>query len=111
LALVYLGSIPFFVGLYKTFKVLGYVGKNKVFTTTAVKALRTIRYCAFIVIGFVVVEEIFIILTPGNDDATGGFFIGALIFVGSGIVASLARMFEKILKKAVEMKSENDLTV
>ena len=26
LALVYLGSIPFFVALYKAFKVLGYVG-------------------------------------------------------------------------------------
>ena len=32
LAYVYLGSIPFFVGLYQAFKVLGYIGQNKTFS-------------------------------------------------------------------------------
>src|SRR5204863_5741322 len=42
LALVYAGSIPFFVALYQAFKLLGYAGQNKVFSPAAVKALRTI---------------------------------------------------------------------
>src|SRR5947207_11010024 len=79
LALVYLGSIPFFVALYQAFKVLGYAGQNKVFSPTAVKALRTIKFCAIAIIGFVVVEEIFIMLNHGNDDAAGGVFMGILI--------------------------------
>ena len=58
LALVYAGSIPFFIALYQAFKVLGYVGRNKVFSPEVVKALRTIKYCALAIIGFVVVEEI-----------------------------------------------------
>src|SRR3989344_1285325 len=51
LALVYMGSIPFFVARYQAIKVLGYAGENKVFSQAAVNALRTIKYCAFITAG------------------------------------------------------------
>src|ERR1044071_8372431 len=71
LALVYIGSIPFFVALYQAFKVLEYAGQNKVFSEAAVKALRTIKYCARATIGFAVVEEIFIMLNHGSDDPAG----------------------------------------
>jgi len=111
LALVYLGSIPFFVALYQAFKLLGYAGRNKVFSPAAVKALRTIKYCALAIIGFVVVEEFFIMLNHGDDDAAGGVFMGVLISFGSIVVATAAAMFERVLQNAVEMKSENDLTV
>ena len=111
LALVYVGSIPFFVALYQAFKVLWYVGQNKVFSREAVKALRTIKYCALGVVGFVVIEEIFIMLNHGNDDPAGGVFMGVLITFGSIIVATAAAVFEKTLQNAVDIKSENDLTV
>ena len=111
LALVYIGSIPFFVALFQAFKVLGYAGQNKVFSQAAVKALRTIKFCAIAIIGFVVVEEIFIMLNHGSDDPAGGVFMGILITFGSVVVATAAAMFERILQNAVEMKSENDLTV
>ncbi len=111
LALVYMGSIPFFFALYQAFKVLGYAGQNKAFSQEAVKALRTIKYCALAIIGFVAAEEFFIILNHGNDDAAGGIFMGILITFGSIVVATAAAMFERILQSAVEMKSENDLTV
>src|SRR6266487_4435707 len=62
LAYAYIGSISFFVALYQAFKVLGYVGSNKVFSQAAVKALRTIKYCAIAIIGFVAGGEIFIML-------------------------------------------------
>jgi hypothetical protein len=111
LALVYIGSIPFFAALYQAFKVLGYAGQNKVFSQAAVKALRTIKYCALAIIGFVVVEEFFIMLNHGSDDAAGGVFMGVLITFGSIMIATAAAMFERILQNAVDIKSENDLTV
>ena len=111
LALVYIGSIPFFVALYQAFKVLGYAGQNKIFSQAAVKALRTIKYCALATIGFVVVEEIFIMLNHGSDDPAGGIFMGVLITFGSIVIATAAAMFERILQNAVDIKSENDLTV
>ena len=111
IALVYAGSIPFFVALYQAFKVLRYAGQNKVFSPEAVKTLRTIKYCALAIIGFVAVEEIFIMLNHGNDDPAGGVFMGILIIFGSIVVVVTADMFEKILQNAVDIKSENDLTV
>jgi len=110
LACVYIGSIPFFVALYQAFKVLGYAGQNKVFSQAAVKALRTIKYCAIAIIGFVAVEEIFIMLGD-SDDRAGGVFMGILITFGSIVIATAAAMFERILQTAVDLKSENDLTV
>src|SRR5438445_5752113 len=71
LAYAYMASIPFFVALYQAFKVLGYVGQNKVFSPGAVKALRTIKFCAISIIGFVVGGEIFIML-GNSDDRAGG---------------------------------------
>jgi len=111
IALVYAGSIPFFVGVYQAFKVLGYAGKNKIFSPAAVKALRTIKYCAIAIIGFVAIEEVVIMLNHGSDDAAGGVFMGVLITFGSIVIGTAAAMFERILQNAVDIKSENDLTV
>ena len=113
LALVYAGSIPFFIALYQAFKVLGYAGRNQVFSPAAVKALRTIKFCALAIIGFVVVEEIVIILMNNGDSDNPGapIFMGVLITFPSIVVATAAAIFERILQNAVDIKSENDLTI
>jgi Protein of unknown function (DUF2975) len=113
LALVYAGSIPFFMALYQAIKVLGQVGRNKAFSPEVVKALRTIRYCALAIIGFVVVEELFILLmNKGDNDNPGApIFMGILIVFPSIVVATGATMFERIAQNAVDLKSEHDLTV
>jgi hypothetical protein len=111
LALVYIGSIPFFMALYQALKVLGYVRQNKTFSQAAVNALRTIKYCALVIIGFVAVEEFYIMLNHGSDDPAGGVFMGVLITFGSIVIATAAAMFQRILQNAVDIKSENDLTV
>lgn len=110
LAYVYVASIAFFTALYQAVKVLGYVRQNKVFSPEAVGALRTIKFCAIAIIGFVAVAEI-IIRFNSSDDRAGGVFIGVLITFGSAVIATAAAMFERILQSAVDIKSENDLTV
>jgi hypothetical protein len=50
-------------------------------------------------------------LNHGSDDAAGGVFVGVLITFGSIVIATAAAMFERILQNAVDIKSENDLTV
>ena len=110
LAYAYIASIPFFMALYQAIKVLGYSRQNKVFSQAAVKALRTIKYCAISIIGFAVGGEIFIMLST-SDDRAGGVFMGILIIFGSVVIAAAAAMFERILQNAVDIKSDNDLTV
>jgi hypothetical protein len=109
-AYAYIASIPFFVGLYQAFKVLGYAGQNKVFTQEAVNALRIIKFCAMAIIGFVAVSVIFMI-GGDREDRPAGVFMRILVTFPSIVVATAAAMFERILQNAVDMKSENDLTV
>jgi hypothetical protein len=110
---VYAGSIPFFIALYQAFRALGYIGQNKFFSPEVVKALRTIKFCALAVVGFVVVEEIvLLLLNHGDRDNPGApILMGALVAFPSIVIANAAAMFDRILQKGVDLKSENDLTV
>lgn len=110
LAYVYVGSIPFFVALYQAIKVLGYSRQNKIFSQAAVKALRIIKYCALAIIGFAIGAEVFI-MASSDDDRAGGVMMGVFIIFGSVVIAAAAAMFERILQNAVDIKSDNDLTV
>lgn len=102
LAYAYIASIPFFMALYQAFKLLGYAGQNKVFSQASVKALRTIKFCALAIIGFVVAGENIFILFNNSDDRAGGVFMGILIAFGSIVIAAAAAMFEGILRNAVD---------
>ncbi len=99
LAYAYIASIPFFTALFQAFKALGDIGRNKAFSPMTVKALRTVKFCALAVIGFVAVGELFIVLGD-SDDRAGGVFMGLLIAFGSGAVAAAAAMFEKKIGRA-----------
>ena len=110
LAYAYIGSIPFFVALYQAFKLLGYVRRNEIFSQRSVRALRTIKYCALAIIGFVAVSVIFMI-SGDRDDRPAGVFMRILITFPSIVVATTAATFERILQNAVDIKAENDLTV
>lgn len=103
LAYAYIASIPFFLALYQAFKALGYARQNKVFSQAAVKALRTIKFCAMAIVGFVAVGEVFIMMND-SDDRAGGVAIGVLIAFGSIVIATAAAMFERILQKGVVKK-------
>src|SRR5690349_7184992 len=92
-AYVYIASIPFFVGLYQAIKVLGYAGRNKIFSPAAVKALRTIKYCALALIGFVAVSVIFMI-GGDREDRPAGLFMRLLFTFPSIVVATAAAIIE-----------------
>lgn len=110
LAYAYVASIPFFVALYQAFKLLRYARQNQVFSPAALKALRTIKYCAMSIIGFVVLSVGFMPFGDPEDRPPGVVMRVAIMF-GSIVVATAAAMLERILKNAVDLKSENDLTV
>jgi hypothetical protein len=108
---VYAGSIPFFAALYQAFKLLGYVDKNKVFSQPAVQAVRNIKYCALALPVLILLGEAFIVLGADGDDFTGPVALGVYTTFASLVIATAAAIFEKILQNAVDIKSENELTV
>ena len=104
LAYAYIASTPFFVALYQAFKLLGYARQNAAFSPASAQALRTIKFCAAAIVGFVAGGEIFILLS-NSDDRAGGVFMGLLIAFGAIVMAAAATLFERILQSAPELKS------
>ncbi|HLA95260.1 MAG TPA: DUF2975 domain-containing protein [Pyrinomonadaceae bacterium] len=112
LAYIYLASAPFFVALYQAIKMLGYAGRDEIFQPSAVRALRIIKCCAIAVILFFVGAEAYIfIFVRGTDDVAGGVMMGFFVIIISAVIATAAAVFERVLQNAVDIKSENDLTV
>ncbi|MDO8557566.1 MAG: DUF2975 domain-containing protein [bacterium] len=108
----YVVSIAFFVALYQAFKLLGYIGQNKVFSLNSVKALRTIKYCAIVLSILIVMAGLYIRIFHAEGDDPAGFLAMCIVttFV-SIVIATAAAVFERTLQSAVDIKSENDLTV
>lgn len=112
LVYAYTASIFFFAALYQVFKLLGFIGRNQVFSPAAVKTLRTTKYCAMTLVGFVVgAEGYFFLVRRGEDDIAGGVAMGLFMIFISTVVATAAAVFERLLQSAMDIKSENDLTV
>lgn len=113
LAYVYLGSIPFFVGLAQAFKVLGYAGENKIFSQPAVNALKTMKWCAFGTAALIVAADVYIRIhaATSNDDPAGALMLGMIATFACIVAGTAAAVFERMLQSAVELKAENDLTV
>jgi hypothetical protein len=112
LAYAYIASIPFFVALYQAFRVLMYVRQETTFSPATVKAMRTIKYCALAIIGLVAVSVVFMPFSdPDDDDGPQGVVMRIIIAFTWIVVATVAAMFERVLQNAVDLKSENDLTV
>jgi hypothetical protein len=108
----YASSVAFFVALYKAFKLLGYIGQNKVFSSNAVKTLKSIKYCAIVLSISIVLAGLFIRLFHDKEDDPAGFIAICIVTTFVSVVfATAAAIFEKLLQNAIDMKSENDLTI
>ena len=108
----YVVSIAFFVALYKAFRLLGYIGQNKIFTTTSVNTLKSIKHCAIAISILIVVAGLIIKISHNKEDDPAGFIAICIITTFASIViATTAAIFQKLLQNAIDMKSENDLTI
>jgi hypothetical protein len=102
LVCAYVGSTPFFVALYQAFKLIGDAGRNGVFSPRSLNALRVIRYCALILIGFIAVGEAFLFArASGEDDIAGGVAMGVLVALLSTAIAIAAGLFERTLQRRI----------
>ena len=108
IAYIYVASIPFFVALYQAFKLLGYIGQNKAFSPSSVKALRTIKYCAIIQSILIVMAALYIRISVKDDDPAGFIAVGIVATFISIVIATVAAVFEKLLQSAVDIKSESE---
>ncbi|WP_316569396.1 DUF2975 domain-containing protein [Neobacillus sp. YIM B06451] len=108
---MYISVIPFFVALVQAFKLLSYIDRNEAFSQLSVKALRNIKFCAMTISGLYVIVLPFVFMVAELDDAPGLVIIGMVPIFASMVIAVFAAVLQRLLQEAINIKSENDLTV
>ncbi|REJ25230.1 DUF2975 domain-containing protein [Caldibacillus debilis] len=111
LTVMYLSAIPFFFALYQAFKLLNYIDRNEAFSELSVQALKKIKYCAIAISILYVPGLPFFYIAAELEDAPGIMLIGLGVIFASTIIAVFAALLQKLLKAAIDIKSENDLTI
>ncbi|WP_085507037.1 DUF2975 domain-containing protein [Thalassobacillus devorans] len=108
---LYTTALAYFLALYQAYRLLSYIDRNEAFSGLSVKALKNIKYCAIAISGFYVLLMPIIYLFAEYDDAPGVIVIGMIIIFGAMVIAVFAAVLQKLLNTAIEIKSENELTV
>ncbi|MDN7242311.1 DUF2975 domain-containing protein [Planococcus sp. N028] len=108
---MYATAIAYFVALYQALKLLGYIDKNIAFSELSVKALKNIKYCAITITVLYILCLPIILYMAQVDDAPGLGGLGMIITFGAIVIAVFAAVLQKLLQNAIDIKSENDLTV
>lgn len=108
---LYVPAIPFFVALHQTLKLLHYIDKNKAFSELSVSALEIIKYCAITISVLFAAGMPYVFEVADKDDAPGVVAIGLVIIGASLSIAVFAAVLRRLLRNAIDIKSENDLTV
>lgn len=108
---IYIASIPFFFGLYQAFKLLHFIDSNKAFSQGAINTLKNMKFASLTLIGLIVLTLMYLRFIGHGDDVAGPTMLGICLALAFGVIATAAGVFQKLLQNAVDIKSENDLTV
>lgn len=111
LILMYISVVPFFAALYQGFRLLGYIDSNKAFSELSLKSIQKIRSCAAAIsIIYLFAMPLFYIVAE-IDDAPGVILVGMIFVFAPLTVAVFAAILKKLLKNAIDLKNDNELTI
>lgn len=111
LALMFISAFPFLYALYNGILLLKYIDANIAFSERSTEAIRSIKYCAFGISVLYSAGMPIIMYVAQKDDAPGVVLIGLIFIFATLIVGVFAAVLERLLQNAIDLKSENDLTV
>lgn len=108
---MYVPAVPFFIALWQALKLLDYIDKNNAFSLDSAKAFRAIKYSAAAISALYAAIMPYVYIVADKDDAPGVILIGLAFIFASAVIATAAAVLQKLVQHAVDIKSENDLTV
>ena len=104
-------ALPFFYGLFNGLRLLRYIDLNNAFSEQSVHAIRNIKVSAATISAIYALSMPLIAHIADKDDAPGVILIGLVFTFAPLVTAVFAAVLEKLLQSAIDIKSENDLTV
>jgi hypothetical protein len=108
---LWLTALPFFFALFQAFKLLNHIDKNIAFSELSATALRKIKYSALTMTGLYLLGMPVALLMAEYDDAPGIVPLAFLLACSPVVIAVFAAVLEKLVRSAIEIKAESELTV
>ncbi|HHT7240028.1 TPA: DUF2975 domain-containing protein [Bacillus cereus] len=108
---LYATVLPFYFALYQAFKLVSFIDKGNAFSKLSVRTLKKIKNCAVTISILYVTGMPLFYLVAERADAPGIIILGMLLIFASMVIAVFAAVLQRLLKDAIDIKSENDLTV
>ncbi|WP_042475410.1 DUF2975 domain-containing protein [Bacillus ndiopicus] len=110
-AIFYVTAIFYFIALYQALKLLNFIDHNSAFSYDSVTALKKIKWSGFIITSLYVVCMPLLYIIAEYDDAPGVIIIGLVLGGAAFVVGVFAAVLQHLLTSAIDMKTENDLTI
>lgn len=108
---LYIPAVPFFSALYQAMKLLNYIEQDEAFSHLSAIAFARIKYCALAITVVFLLGMPYIFIVADKDDAPGVVLAGLVIAFAAFVIATFSGVLQKLVQYAVDIKSENDLTV
>ncbi|WP_442599896.1 DUF2975 domain-containing protein [Neobacillus sp. D3-1R] len=106
---LYFSVIPFFFALYQSYNLLNVIKLKKAFSEAAVIPLRRIMICAMIITIIYVIGML--LMAVLNTLLPGIAIIGIAVIFASLVIAFFSAVLQQLLRNAIELKSDNELTI
>ena len=107
----YASAVPFYYALHQAFRLLQYIDRDAAFSEASVVALRRIKYCAAAIFACHVLVLPLFYLYALADNAPGVVIIGCVVPFACVVIAVFAAVLQKLLRHAIDIKTENELTI
>lgn len=104
-------ALPFFFALYQGLLLLRYIDRGTAFSQESVQAIKNIKLCAGGISAFYALLMPYITYLADKDNTPRAAVFGLVIIFATLVTTVFAAVLEKLLKNALEIKAENDLTV
>ncbi|MDR9855151.1 DUF2975 domain-containing protein [Paenibacillus sp. VCA1] len=106
---LYMTTLPFYFALYQALTLLNNIEKGNAFSKLAVISLGHIKNCALIIIVLYVIGMF--LLAVQNALHPGLAIIGGVIIFAATVISLFAAVLQELLRSALNLKTENELTI
>jgi hypothetical protein len=108
---LYATAALFYTALYQALNLLKYIDHSTAFSELSAKALRKIKYSGVGMSAIYLLGMPVVYLVAEKDDAPGLILMAFAYSCAPIVVSVFAAVLEKLVRSAIDIKSENDLTV
>lgn len=108
---LYATAVPYYLALGQGWRLLGLIDRGSAFSAQSVRALQIIKYCAALITVLYFAGVPLLYPLAESEDAPGLLLMGLGLACAPAAVAVCTAILQRLLQDALDLQSENNLTI